>query len=219
MLPHSLMLLKAFKQFSFWIFYVTVRGVALCIIITLQRFSSAQICWTIQPVLLLCKVVVCKSGKVFFGAVCNLVIPPLKSGPLEVNKPSIDRLLPWPQNRNGDFQSRRLIIREKRAAMCTDWTLNNVHWTRFVKHSDDCETLRNSFRGHTLKMETFNLPQRQSIGRRFENLKSGGDTNTHIHSIPIAPKHIYNQPSPQLPIIPTKICFGQVLLQSNTFPL
>ena len=50
-------------------------------------------------------VVVCKSGKVFFGAVCNLVIPPLKSGPLEVNKPSIDLLLPWPQNRNGDFQS------------------------------------------------------------------------------------------------------------------
>ena len=140
MLPYSLMLLKAFKQFSFWIFYVTVRGVALCIIITLQRFSSAQICWTIQPVLLLCKVVVCKSGKVFFGAVCNLVIPPLKSGPLEVNKPSIDRLLPWPQNRNGDFQSRRLIIREKRAAMCTNWTLNNVHWTRFVKHSDDSET-------------------------------------------------------------------------------
>ena len=113
MLPHSLMLLKAFKQFSFWIFYVTVRGVALCIIITLQRFSSAQICWTIQPVLLLCKVVVCKSGKVFFGAVCNLVIPPLKSGPLEVNKPSIDQLLLWPHRRNEDFQSRPNIWSSK----------------------------------------------------------------------------------------------------------
>ena len=58
-----------------------------------------------DSVVLVLDVVVCKSGKVFFGAVCNLVIPPLKSGPLEVNKPSIDQLLPWPQNRNGDFQS------------------------------------------------------------------------------------------------------------------
>ena len=59
-----------------------------------------------KSVLLLDYAVVCKSGKVFFGAVCNLVIPPpLKSGPLEVNKPSIDQLLLWPHRRNEDFQS------------------------------------------------------------------------------------------------------------------
>ena len=74
-------------------------------------------------------VIVCKSGKVFFGAVCNLVIPPLKSGPLEVNKPSIDQLLPWPQNRNGDFQSHPNI-----------WSSEENVWQcvqiKHVKHSE-----------------------------------------------------------------------------------
>ena len=64
--------------------------------------------------LLLDYAVVCKSGKVFFGAVCNLVIPPpLKSGPLEVNKPSIDQLLLWPHRRNEDFQSQPNIWSSK----------------------------------------------------------------------------------------------------------
>ena len=67
-----------------------------------------------KSVLLLDYAVVCKSGKVFFGAVCNLVIPPpLKSGPLEVNKPSIDQLLLWPHRRNEDFQSQPNIWSSK----------------------------------------------------------------------------------------------------------
>ena len=97
-------------------------------------------------------VVVCKSGKVFFGAVCNLVIPPLKSGPLEVNKPSIDHLLPWPQNRNGDFQSHPNI-----------WSSEENVWQcvqiKHVKHSEFFSTIWISYHGHTAEKENFDPVQ------------------------------------------------------------